>query len=129
MIRFNAAGNLAADPVIRNWTGKDGAQHQLLSGRLLSNAGRKDANGKEIIESLSFIVSGDKRVAALQKYLKKGTFIAINGEQRTNHYTDQAGVEHYRQECLVDQLEFVNRNGAPNAEAAPAEEDGTGLPF
>lgn len=50
---------------------------------------------------------GEKRIEALQKWLVKGTQVAVTGELRVENWKDDKGQYHNRTYILVDNLEIT----------------------
>ena len=62
----------------------------------------------------------------MDKYLRKGIKVVINGSIQNNNYKDQTGQMVYRQQIVCDNIEFAESkkasegNNGGNAQAAPA---------
>ena len=62
----------------------------------------------------------------MDKYLRKGIKVVINGSIQNNNYKDQNGQMVYRQQIVCDNIEFAESkkasegNNGGNAQAAPA---------
>ena len=79
----------------------------------------------------------------VEKYVKKGDKLYVEGKIRTRSYDDQNGVTRYRTEIFADQMEMLTSRGAQPAgtsapapqaepkadEQAPASENNEELPF
>ena len=81
---------------------------------------RKQDNGQnaDFINCISFGKGGE----FAEKYLHKGTKIAIVGRLQTGSYTNKDGQKVYTTDVVVDEQEFVEskKNTQPAPEPAPA---------
>jgi single-strand DNA-binding protein len=62
--------------------------------------------------------------AGREQYLKKGSKIFVEGQLQTRKWTDQAGVEKYVTEVVLQRYRgeiVMLGGGAPSGEAGPAE--------
>jgi len=58
------------------------------------------------------VVNGEKRVEIIEKYVKKGDLIYIEGRIKTRKWTDQSGVDKYTTEIHCDQFTFLSPKGS-----------------
>jgi single-strand DNA-binding protein len=66
------------------------------------------------------IVAFGKQAEVLGQYLKKGTLIAINGEQQHRSY-DKDGETKYYSEVLLNNFEFLGSRGDSESDAKDAQ--------
>ena len=94
-------GRLTADPDIRSTRdGKAVASFTLAVDRY------KD--GADFIRCQAW----EKRADFCEKYLKKGTKIAIRGRIRTGDYTDKDGKKVYTTDVVIEDIEFAQTKAA-----------------
>jgi single-strand DNA-binding protein len=93
-------GNLGRDPEIR--TTQDGTKVANLS--LATSEQWRDKNSGERREKTEWhrvVVFNDRLVDVIEKYLKKGATIYIEGALQTRKWTDQSGAEKYTTEIVL----------------------------
>lgn len=128
-------GRLTRDPEVRYTQGNEPmavARYSLAVDR----QGKKDEN-KQNADFISCVAFG-KRGEFAEKYLHKGTKIAVCGRLQTGSYTAQDGTKRYTTDVVVDEHYFCESKGAIS-EAPATDEDGfmsipdgvedDGLPF
>nr|DAR22098.1 MAG TPA: Single strand binding protein [Caudoviricetes sp.] len=128
-------GRLTRDPEVRYTQGNEPmavARYSLAVDR----QGKKDEN-KQNADFISCVAFG-KRGEFAEKYLHKGTKIAVCGRLQTGSYTAQDGTKRYTTDVVVDDHYFCESNGT-TSEAPATDEDGfmnipdgvedDGLPF
>jgi single-strand DNA-binding protein len=93
-------GNLGRDPEIR--TTQDGTKVANLS-LATSESWRDKTSGerREKTEWHRVVVFNDRLVDVIEKYLKKGATIYIEGALQTRKWTDQSGAEKYTTEIVL----------------------------
>ena len=81
-----------------------------------------DRRGKDAGADFPRCVAFGKNGEFAEKYLKKGTKIAITGRIQTGSY-EKDGVKHYTTEAIIEEQEFAESKRSQEAtpEAAPAE--------
>lgn len=128
-------GRLTRDPEVRYTQGNEPmavARYSLAVDR----QGKKDEN-KQNADFISCVAFG-KRGEFAEKYLHKGTKIAVCGRLQTGSYTAQDGTKRYTTDVVVDEHSFCESKGT-TSEAQATDEDGfmnvpdgvedDGLPF
>lgn len=128
-------GRLTRDPEVRYTQGNEPmavARYSLAVDR----QGKKDEN-KQNADFISCVDFG-KRGEFAEKYLHKGTKIAVCGRLQTGSYTAQDGTKRYTTDVVVDEHCFCESKGT-TSEAQATDEDGfmnvpdgvedDGLPF
>ena len=94
-------GRLTADPEVRySQDGMCVAKFTLAVDRRIKKDGQPTA---DFIRCTAFGKGGE----FAEKYLKKGTKIALEGHWQTGSYKNQEGVMIYTNDCIVDRLEFA----------------------
>jgi single-strand DNA-binding protein len=91
-----------------------------------SERGYTLANGTEVPERTEWhnIVVRRDQVTFVEKWVRKGSSVYVEGKLRTRNYDDQAGVKRYITEIYADRVEFFSfggrREDASSAAAQPA---------
>jgi single-strand DNA-binding protein len=67
------------------------------------------------------VVIRNKQAETLQKYVKKGDKLSIDGRLKTRKYTDGQGVERYTTEIICESFVFLTSHSQTNTAAAPAQ--------
>ena len=122
-------GRLTRDPEIRYSAGDNStcvARYTLAVDRRFSKGNDSDGNNADFIPCVAFGKSGE----FAEKYLKKGTKMAITGRIQTGSYVNKEGTKVYTTEVVVEDQEFAQSKGenssapmAAPAESAPQAED------
>ena len=123
-------GNLGRDPEIR--TTQDGTRVANLS-LATSESWRDKTSGerRERTEWHRVVIFNDRLVDVVERFLKKGAKIYIEGQLQTRKWTDQSGQEKYTTEIVLQryrgELTMLDSRGAgagegagPSAGGAPA---------
>jgi single-strand DNA-binding protein len=100
-------GNVGKDPDIRYFdSGAAVANFPLAT----SERGYTLANGTVVPDRTEWhnIVVRRDQVAFVEKWVKKGSGLFVEGKIRTRTYDDQAGVKRYVTEIYADRVEFFN---------------------
>src|SRR5580692_175255 len=96
-------GNLGRDPEIRSTN--DGTRIANLN--LATSENWKDRNSgerKERTEWHRVVIFNDKLVEVVEKFLKKGSKIYVEGALQTRKWTDQSGTEKYSTEVVLQRF-------------------------
>ena len=132
-------GRLTRDPEVRYTQGDNAmaiARYSLAVDRRFKRDGEPDA---DFINCVAFGKSGE----FAEKYLKKGTKVAVVGRIQTGSYTNKDGQKVYTTDVVVEEQEFAeskNSGSSDNNQSAPANKntdfmnipdgiDDTDLPF
>ena len=96
--RVQVGGNLGGDPELRVTQGGTA----VLSMSLACNETYLDRNRerRESTEWVKVVVWG-KRAEGLAKFLKKGSWILVDGSLKTSKYTDREGIERWKTEVVA----------------------------
>ena len=106
-------GRLTRDPEIRYSNGADStaiARYSLAVDRVGAKEGQPSA---DFISCVAF----GKSAEFVEKYLKKGMKILVEGRIQTGSYTNKEGQKIYTTDVIIDRHEFVESKG----NATPAE--------
>ena len=114
-------GRLTRDPEIRYGQGANGTvvgAFSIAVDRRFKREGEPDA---DFFDCTSF----GKQAEFVEKYLKKGTKIVLEGRLQNDNYTNKDGQKVYRTRIIVDSLEFHSHSsfsalvkGAPSSNLA-----------
>jgi single-strand DNA-binding protein len=128
-------GRLTRDPEVRYSQAAEPlaiARYSLAVDR----RGRRDAsNGDQTADFINCVAFGRQGEFA-EKYLRKGTKIAITGRIQTGSYTNKDGVKVYTTEVVVEEQEFAESKsasagnsygGAAGDRPAPSDADASGF--
>jgi single-strand DNA-binding protein len=108
-------GNLGRDPEIRNL--QDGSRVANLSVAT-SESWRDKASGerRERTEWHRVVIFNDRLVDVVERFLKKGSKIYVEGQLQTRKWTDQSGQEKYTTEVVLQrfrgELTMLDARGA-----------------
>ncbi|MBV8535276.1 MAG: single-stranded DNA-binding protein [Alphaproteobacteria bacterium] len=124
-------GNLGRDPEIRSF--QNGGRVANLSVATSENW-RDKATGerKERTEWHRVAIFNDRLVEVVEKYLKKGAKVYIEGQLETRKWTDQSGQEKYTTEVVLRQfrgeLTMLDGRGGGGAGGGPDDDMGGAAP-
>ena len=118
MNKWAGLGRLTRDPEIRK--GKTSKGEEMLVARYTLAIDRK---GKDAgADFISCVVFG-RGAEFAEKYLKKGTKIAVVGRIQTSNYTNKEGQKVYTTDVVVEECEFAESKAASgNSQPAPDDE-------
>lgn len=95
-------GRLSRDPELRQTTtGKNVASFTLACSR-----GRKDANGKDLVDWIP-VVAWEHTAEFVCKYFEKGSLIAIDGRLQSRTYKDRDGNNRTAIEIVANNANFA----------------------
>ncbi|OYX30395.1 MAG: single-stranded DNA-binding protein [Caulobacterales bacterium 32-69-10] len=96
-------GNLGKDPEIRTLNSGDRVANLRIA---TSETWRDKASGerKEKTEWHQVVIFNENIVKVAEQYLKKGSTVYVEGQLTTRKYTDQAGVEKYSTEIVLQRF-------------------------
>ena len=115
-------GRLTRDPEVRYTQGDNAmaiARYSLAVDRRFKRDGEPDA---DFINCVAFGKSGE----FAEKYLKKGTKIAVVGRIQTGSYTNKDGQKVYTTDVVVEEQEFAeskNSSSSDNNQSAPVNKN------
>jgi single-strand DNA-binding protein len=124
-------GNLGRDPEIRSF--QNGGRVANLSVATSENW-RDKATGerKERTEWHRVAIFNDRLVEVVEKYLKKGAKVYIEGQLETRKWTDQSGQEKYTTEVVLRQfrgeLTMLDGRGGGGGGGGPDDDMGGSAP-
>ena len=121
--RVNISGNLTRDPELRATQGGS----QVLTFGVAVNDRRKNPQTGEWEDVPNFIdcVVFGNRANALQKFLSKGSKVAIEGKLRYSSW-EKDGQRRSKIEVIVDECEFLSGSKAQNQAQQPQQANYSG---
>ena len=98
-------GNVGKDPDVRYFDSGNAIANFTLA---TSERGYKLANGTEVPERTEWhtIVATRERAQFVEKYVKKGSLLYIEGKIRSRNYDDKDGNKRYFTEIFADRVDF-----------------------
>lgn len=95
-------GNLVADPEAKKMP--SGIDLAVFS--VATNHTWKDKKSKEVKESVEFhhVIAWGKLAGIINKYLRKGSSVYLEGRIATRSWEDDKGIKHYMTEIIADHL-------------------------
>lgn len=105
-------GNVGKDPEVRYLDGNSpaGQGRKVASFTLATSEKYRDRSGevKENTEWHNIVVWGQS-ADIVERYVKKGTQLYVEGRLRTRSWTDQSGAKRYTTEINADSLQLLGR--------------------
>ena len=93
-------GNLGADPEVKSFqNGGKIANLRIATSKRWKD--RTSGEAKEATEWHSVTINGDGLVGVVERFLKKGSKVYVEGELRTRKWTDRDGNDKYTTEVVV----------------------------
>ena len=121
-------GNVGGDPVIRST--QDGKKIATFS--LATSEKWKDKNSSEAREKTEWhrvVVFSDGLVGIIEKYIKKGTKLFVEGSLQTRKWTGNDGVEKYTTEIVLqgfnNKLEIIDNRKEGDSNTSENYEGGS----
>ncbi|MBR4978316.1 MAG: single-stranded DNA-binding protein [Bacteroidales bacterium] len=120
-------GNVGRDPEVRYLDGSSG-QAKVATFTVATTERYRDRNG-ETRENTEWhnIVAWRNTADVVERFVKKGTQVYIEGRLRTRSWDDQSGNKRYTTEIIADTLQLLgkksdNPGGGYQAQGAPAQQ-------
>jgi single-strand DNA-binding protein len=102
-------GNLGMNPEIKELEGGK----KLAKMSLATNETYKNAKGEKVTETQWHnLIAWGKTVLLVEKYLSKGSEVAIEGKLINRNYTDKEGVKRYVTEIQVNELLLIGNRSS-----------------
>ena len=112
MNKWTGIGRLTRDPEVRYTQGSNPmaiARYTLAVDRRIKKENEQSA---DFIPCIAF----GKSAEFVEKYLKKGTKMAVVGRIQTGNYTNKDGVKVYTTEIVIEEQEFAESKNASSGE-------------
>lgn len=108
-------GNVGKEPEVRylDGNGQNGQGNKIATFPLATSERYKDRNG-ELREQTEWhnIVAFRQPADVVERFVRKGTQLYIEGKLRTRSYADSTGMKKYTTEILVDTLQLLGKRDA-----------------
>jgi single-strand DNA-binding protein len=107
-------GNVGKDPVVRYFDSGNAVANFTVA---TNERGYTLANGTEVPERTEWhnIVVTRDRVQFVEKYVKKGSSVYVEGKIRSRSYDDPNGQKRYVTEIYADRIEFFSSGRKPES--------------
>jgi len=119
--KWMGTGRLTKDPDVRY--SEDGK----IIVRYTLAVNRKRTSGQQEADFISCVVFG-KQGEFAEKYLRKGSKIAVSGRIQTGSYTNREGQKVYTTDIVVEEQEFVEAKNADSSQASQNQNNGSYTP-
>ncbi len=101
-------GHLGDNPKMR----KLDSEKSVANFSVATNESYRDNNGNKMSETTWHkLVAWGKQAEVAEKYLKKGTEVAIEGKLTNHSYEDKNGETHYVSEIVVNEILVLDKKG------------------
>ena len=117
MNKWAGLGRLTKDPEIRKGKTSEGEEMLVARYTLAIDRRGKDAGA----DFISCVVFG-KGAEFAEKYLRKGTKIAVTGRIQTGDYTNKDGQKVYTTDVIIEEQEFAESKKSEPTQTAPDDE-------
>lgn len=123
MNKVHLMGRVVRTPDIRSTAG---AEPTTIARYTLAVDRRTKDGGADFIPCVAF----GKAAEFAEKYLHKGTKLAVTGRIQTGSYTNKDGQKVYTTDVIVEEQEFAESKAAAGETSTPAkpQEDWTNIP-
>ncbi len=129
-------GRLTRDPEVRYSQGQNGEQMAIARYTLAVDRrfARKNGGDEQSADFIGCVAFGRQGEFA-EKYLKKGTKVAVTGRIQTGSYTNKDGQKVYTTDVVIEEQEFAESKGSSDGastgytprESAPSSADAGGF--
>lgn len=115
-------GNLGADPEVKNLASGQAVANMSIA---TSNSWKDKASGekREVTQWHRVVVWNDGLVSVIEKYVKKGSKVYVEGELQTRKWQDQDGKDRYATEVVLSgfdaKLVLLGDNGGGSRQSDP----------
>lgn len=123
MNKVHLLGRLTRDPEIRY---PQDNEQMAIARYTLAVDRRFKRDGEQTADFISCVAFG-KAAEFTEKYLKKGTKIAVTGRIQTGSYTNREGQKVYTTDVIIEEQEFAESKAAADSSSQPAESDARGF--
>ncbi len=130
MNRVVLMGRLTRDPNI-TYAQKDNSAVGRFTLAVDRRVARNNDANQQTADFISCVTFG-KQAEFVEKYLRQGTKVALEGRIQTGSYTNKEGAKVYTTDVIVDNIEFAeskNAQGGGNGSSDKPEPSGTDSGF
>ena len=110
-------GRLTRDPDVRYSNGPD---PKAVARYTLAVDRRFKQDGQQSADFISCVTFG-KNAEFTEKYLRKGTKIAVTGRIQTGSYTNREGNKVYTTDVVIEEQEFAESKTSTHVQPTPSE--------
>lgn len=100
----NLIGRTGINPTVRTF--ENGVK--LAKFSLATNETVREVNGKKTLTQWHRIIAWGRKAELIEKYVKKGQLIAVDGKLVNRVYTDNSGGNHRLTEIQVNEILLIN---------------------
>jgi len=120
-------GNVGSDPEVRYLDQNNQGNAKVASFRLATTERYKDRNGEQQSKTeWHSLVAWNNRADFIEKYVKKGANLYVEGKLTTRQWTDQQGNKRYTTEITLENVQMLDkRTGSGTVQDDPVDD----LPF
>ena len=116
--RVIITGNLTRDPEVRS---TQSGMSIMRLGVAVNDRRKNNQTGEwEDVPNFIDCVMFGTRAENVSRYIRKGSKVAIEGKLRWSSWEDKQGGKRSKIEVVVDDLEFMSRDGGDGKQPAPA---------
>jgi single-strand DNA-binding protein len=108
-------GRLTRDPETRQAGDTTVTRFSLAVDRRFRKAGDETSPSADFPSCVAF----GKTAEFIEKYIKQGVKIALEGRIQTGNYTDKDGVKHYTTDVIAEAVEFAESKRTDAGETPP----------
>ena len=129
MNKFIGIGRLVRDPEVRFSQGKNGEKVCVARFSLAIDRKTKVKAGEQNCDFISCIAFG-KTAEFVEKFLKMGIKIALEGHIQTGSYTNKENQKVYTTDIIADSIEFVEskKESQPQPQPQPQAQNFVSIP-
>ncbi len=99
-------GHLGADPEVKNLDN----EKKVAKFSIATSESYQDDQGNKVTDTQWHqIVAWGKQAEIVEKYLKKGSEVALEGKLLTRSYTDKEGIKRYVTEIMCSEIVMLGR--------------------
>lgn len=133
MNKVHLIGHTGKDPEVRTLD-----NNNTVASFSFATVERFNKNGeKKEVTTWHNIVAWGKLAEIIEKYVKKGSHLALVGKISNRSYDDKQGIKKYISEVIVDEMEMLGSKTEQTGQTAPAQsepappenESGNDIPF
>lgn len=122
-------GNLGRDPEVRNTNSGD----KVVTLNVATSESWRDKQSGERKESVQWhrvVIFNESIAKVAEQYLKKGSKVYVEGQMQTRRWTDQAGVEKFSTEVVLQKFrgELTLLDGRSEGDSSREPSAGAGNP-
>ncbi len=120
-------GNVGKDPDVRYF---DNDSVKASFPLATSERGYTTANGTQVPERTEWhnVVSWRGLAQIVEKFVRKGMPLYVEGKIRTRSYEDQQGIKRYITEVYADNIELLGRRGSGDQSSSGTQEETMSAP-